>query len=92
MTQAEFVRASLKLIGIGCFIIGFDICSTAVAQVAAIGFGGVPFGFAQPILLAALSRPVAYFVAAFLLIFKTQWCENQFKLITPRAIHSQDST
>ena len=56
------------------------------------GFRGVPFGFAHPILLAALSRPATYFVAAFLLIFKTQWCENQFKLITLRAIHSQDST
>lgn len=88
MTQAEFVRAALKLIGIGCIMIGFDLCATAVAQVAAIGFGGVPFGRTHPILLAALSRRVAYFVAAFLLIFKTQWCENQLKLITSRAIQS----
>ena len=88
MAQAEFVRAALKLIGIGCIIIGFDLCSIAVAQVAAAGFGGVPFGWVQSILLAALTRPVAYFAAAFLLIFKTEWCENQFKLITSRGIPS----
>jgi len=87
MTQAEFVRASLKLIAIGCIMIGFDLCATAVAQVAAIGFG-VPIGLPHYIQIAVLTRPLAYFVAAFLLIFKSEWCENQLKLITSRAIQS----
>lgn len=87
MTQAEFVRASLKLIGIGGIVIGFDLCATAVAQVTAIGFG-VSIGLPHHIQIAVLTRPLAYFVAAFLLIFKTQWCENQFKIITSRAIQS----
>jgi hypothetical protein len=77
MTQAEFFRASLKLIGIIFGIIAFGMIATAAASVAAISFRSGTLTGIESWYLEGLVQPVPFFVAAYLLIFKTRWCDRQ---------------
>ena len=79
MTQEEFVHASLKLIGIGCAIVGFDIIASTMAVLSAYGFQNLPPRM-YPWTFESLSRPVMYFGVAFFLIFRTDWCVKLFWL------------
>jgi hypothetical protein len=76
MTREEFVNAALKLIGVACLVIAVDYCGVAVTSLAAIGFSGGLLSTSDAWYVGLLIRPVAYLFAAYLLLFKTQWCES----------------